>query len=115
MKVSVAAQTLSQSVSDAITFLRNLKMKQFKDSKATNDFLLLMNDTFDILNSKSKFGKHKKKPITNENICDIECFLSNAIDILKSLKDGNGVSIVKGPPQNVCFRLLHFCNFNFEH
>ena len=97
MKVSVAAQTLSHSVSAAITFLRNLKLQQFKGSKATSDFILLINDMFDILNSKSKFGKNNKKPITKENIADIESFLINGIDTLKSLKDQSGVPLAKGP------------------
>ncbi len=41
MKVSVAAQTLSHSVSAAITFLRNLKLQEFKDSKPTTDLSCL--------------------------------------------------------------------------
>ena len=57
MKVSVATQLFSNSVSAAITFLRNLKLKSFEDSKPTSDFVRLMNDMFDMLNSKSKFGK----------------------------------------------------------
>ena len=84
IKVSVAAQTLSHSVSAAITFLRNLKLPQFKDSKATSDFILLINDVFDILNSKSKFGKNYKKPISQENILDVEAYLMNGMETLKS-------------------------------
>ena len=52
---------------------------------------------FDILNSKSKFGKNYKKPITLENIFDIEAYLINGIETLKSLKDTAGVPLVKGP------------------
>ena len=83
MKVSVAAQTLSHSVSAAITFLRNFKCKS--------------NDMFDILNSKSKFGKNNKNPIAKENIADIESFLNDGIDTLKSLKDQCVVPLAKGP------------------
>ena len=75
MKVSVATQTLSHSVSAAITVLRNLKLQEGKDSRATSDFILLMNNLFDILNSKSKFRKKYKALIT----IDIEfscCLLS---------------------------------------
>ena len=97
MKVNIAAQTLSHSVSAAITFLRNLKLPQFKDSKATSDFILLMNDMFDILNSKSKFGMNHKKPITLENIFDIEAHLMNVTETFKSLKDTAGVPLIKGP------------------
>ena len=52
MKVSVAAQTLSHSVSTVITFLRNLQVPEFKESKATSEFILLMNNIFDILTHK---------------------------------------------------------------
>ena len=97
MKVSVAAQTYSHSVSAAITFLRNLKLKEFKDSKATSDFILLMNNLFDMLNSKSKFGKHTKKPIDLNNFYDIESSFKDGTEFLKSLKDTAGVPLIKGP------------------
>ena len=97
MKVSVAAQTLSHSVSAAITFLRNLQVPEFKDSKATSDFILLMNNLFDILNSKSKFGKYTKRPITLENFYEIEGYLMDGIETLKFLKDTAGTPIIRGP------------------
>ena len=97
MKVSVAAQTLSHSVSAAITFLRNLKLQEFKDSRATSDFILLMNNIFDILNSKSKFGKNYKAPITIDNFLGIEGHIQNAIEVLKSLKDEKGIFLKDGP------------------
>ena len=57
LKLSVATQIFSNSVYAAITFLRKLKLKGFEESKPTGDFILLMNDMFDMLNSKSKCGK----------------------------------------------------------
>ena len=99
MKVSVAAQTFSHSVSAAITFLRKLKLKDFQNSKATSDFILLMNNRFDMLNSKSKFGKNSKRPISNENVFDIEASLNDSVQFLRSLKDTGGNPLVKGPRQ----------------
>ena len=96
LKVSVAAQTLSHSVYAAITFLRNLKLKEFKDSKRTSDFILLLNNLFDILNSKSKFGKNYKKPITLENILEVEGYLKSGIETLNFLKDANGLPLLSG-------------------
>ena len=112
MKVSIAAQTLSHSVSAAITFLRNLKLPQFKDSKATSDFILLMNDMFDILSSKSKFGKNHKKAITLENILDIEAYLMNGTKTLKSLTDTAGVPLLRA--HGKCLLLdfaSHLCQY----
>ena len=97
MKVGIAAQTLSHSVAAAITFLRSLKLAEFRDSKATSEFILLMNNIFDILNSKSKFGKHTKQPITPDNILELQGYLNNGIDYLKSLKDTAGLPIINGP------------------
>ena len=120
MKVSVAAQTYSHSVSAAITFLRNLKLKEFKDSKPTSDFILLMNNLFDMLNSKSKFGKHTKKPMflmiwNNDLINDLDNFYDNesslkdGTEFLKSLKDTAGVPLIKGPQKLwfLCFSSIH--------
>ena len=47
-------------------------MPAFKESKATSEFILLMNNIFDILNSKSKFGKQKKRPITLKNFVKLK-------------------------------------------
>ena len=83
MNVSIAAQTLSASVSSAITFLRSRQVPEFQDSKATSDFVLLVNNIFDILNSKS-YETVKKH-------------LTEAIEILTSLKDLNGLKLIAGP------------------
>ena len=97
MNVSIAAQTLSASVSSAITFLRSLQVPEFQDSKATSDFVLLINNICDILNSKSKFGKKYKAPITKQNYATVTTHLTEAIEILTSLQDLNGLKLVAGP------------------
>jgi len=55
MKVKVAAQTLSFSVAAAINYLRELKLPNFRGSKQTTEFIMTMNNLFDVFNSKSKF------------------------------------------------------------
>ena len=97
MKVSVAAQTLSYSVSAVVTFLQNLQVHELKESKATSEFILLMNNIFDILNSKSRFGKHTKRPITLKIFYEIEGYLMDGIETLKYLKHTAGIPIIKGP------------------
>ena len=84
-------------VSEVITFLRNIKLTGFEDSKPTSDFILLMNDVFDALNSKSKFGKNTKQPINTSNFYEIEGRLHEAIVFLKCLKDTNGMPLIEGP------------------
>ena len=97
MKVKFATQLFSHSVSTAITFLRNIKLTGFEDSKPTNDFILLMNDVFDALNSKSKFGKYTKQPINTSNFYEIKGRLHEAIEFRKCLKDTNGMPLIEGP------------------
>ena len=106
MKVKFATQLFSHSVSAAITFLRNIKLIGFKDSKPTSDFILLMNDVFDALNSKSKFGKNTKQPINTSNFYEIEGRLHEAIAFLKCLKDTTGMPLIEGP-QNTF--VIGFC------
>ena len=106
MKVNVATQLFSHSVAAAITFLRNIKLKGFENSKPTSDFILLMNDLFDVLNSKSKFGKHRKQPINSNNFNDIQTILCDTVAFLKSLKDTNDLPLIQGPQKTF---LIGFC------
>ena len=97
MKVKVAAQTLSFSVAAAISYLRGLKLPKFKDSKPTTDFIEIMNNLFDVFNSKSKFGKVMKAPLTPENFEDTKDYVNNSIRYLKTLTDAAGKKIIDGP------------------
>lgn len=68
MKVRLATQTISRSVSDAITFLRDINYPNFSDSQATSDFVLKFNNLFDIFNSRNKFNKYTyKRPMSSQN------------------------------------------------
>ena len=57
---------------------------------------LPMNNMFDILNSKSKFGKLTKKQIILSSLLETEGYLQNGIEILKSLKDTAGQLLIHG-------------------
>ena len=55
MKVRFAVQVLSR-VSKSLWFCRaHLKLKQFEYSNATEEFILIMNDIFDLFNSNNKY------------------------------------------------------------
>lgn len=68
MKVRLATQTLSKSVSDALTFFReDLKNPAFANSEGTSNFVLKFNDLFDILNSRNRFAKYPfKRPLSQK-------------------------------------------------
>lgn len=53
MKVSLAAQTLSRSVSDSLKFCEMLKLKYFEKASDTCEPLEVFNHLFDVLNTKS--------------------------------------------------------------
>jgi pyruvate carboxylase len=64
MKVDLAAQSLSSSVTDAIGYCTNvLKLPQFKVSEATVKFIRTIDHLFDILNSRNPCAKCFKAPL----------------------------------------------------
>ncbi len=97
MKVAIAAQTLSNSVAAGIIYLRNLNLEQFKNGEETAEFIMKINNMFDILNSKSKFGKSYKGPLTIENLDELHHYVLDTISYLTELKDNNGVKLIDGP------------------
>lgn len=92
IKVAVAAQTLSISVAAGIMYLKSLK-----DSKPTADIINKINNIFDILNSKSKFGRYFKCPLRLEIIDEVEKYWNEVINYLKEIKEHDGRRIVDGP------------------
>lgn len=68
MKVRFAVQVFSSSVANALQMCRNvLHLENFQQSKATEDFLYMMNDLFDIFNSRNLRQKFYKCPINPNN------------------------------------------------
>ena len=97
MKVAIAAQTLSHSVAAGLMYLKNIEVPQFQDSGETAEFILTINNLFDILNSKNKYGKRYKSPITLDNLDELKCYVNETITYLTELKDSNGVKLIDGP------------------
>ncbi len=55
-QVHLATQTLSRSVTDALHWLgEDLKLEEFADSALTTEFIWVLDQLFDHLNSRSKF------------------------------------------------------------
>ena len=104
MKVAIAAQTLSHSVAAGLMYLKNIEVPQFQDSSETAKFILTINNLFDILNSKNKYGKHYKSPITLDNLDELKCYVNETITYLTELKDSNGVKLIDGPRKTFIFR-----------
>lgn len=94
MKTKFAAQTLSNSVADALELLEDcLDVPEFRGARATARFCRVFNNLFDVLNSRSKFGKGLKAPMTLENEAQWSKVLRESVAYIKGLKDGDGVSV----------------------
>jgi len=66
MKVKLATQLLSKLVADALFFCQNnLSLKDFEDCDGTIRFIRIINDAFDILNSRNIKSTGKKKHFVN--------------------------------------------------
>ncbi|KAL4136305.1 hypothetical protein QTP88_007853 [Uroleucon formosanum] len=89
MKVKLAAQTLSASTADALTFLKNMHMDNFHNVDATVIFCRNIDRLFDFLNTRNPFGKGFKSPIFPSNIDFLESVVVPIVQYLFSLKIQN--------------------------
>lgn len=96
MNVKLAAETLSNSVADALEFLQK-DCDQFKDAAATAEYIRNINDAFDIMNSTKSDGANGfKRPISRETIGEFTERFEEIIAYIKGLRvDGESVSILK--------------------
>lgn len=90
MKVSLAAQTLSNSVAVWMKFCREkFKNPDFLHSAATSQFCLYINNIFDLLSSRNLFSKTTRQCITPKNLDDIKVQV-NKWTYLSSLSNQGG-------------------------
>lgn len=95
MKVRLATQLLSRSVSEALFYCRDkLQLKEFRNCGPTADFILIMNNVFDILNSHkiSDFGF--KQATCSNNIENIRLFLFDFSRYINNLKFLDGTHVL---------------------
>jgi len=58
MNVKLAAQVMSNSVSNALLFCDQLGDNSFKGSQGTAEFCALVTNAFDMMNCRTKFSKN---------------------------------------------------------
>ena len=96
MKVKLATQLFSQSVANAIEYYDvHLSLPQFKNSAATTNFLKLIDNTFDILNSRNMNVIGFKKGLKEDNFLDIIEYLQKSKNYLLNLKNSFGKLLVE--------------------
>lgn len=89
MKGGLPTQTFSKSVAQALLFCKEIQIQEFSNVP-TAEFIQLINDVFDILNSRKVFSYGFKKPINRDYFPDIK----NKID--EFVKYVNGIKINTG-------------------
>ena len=94
-QVSLAAQTLSNSVAKALDFMRLLGIEQFANSEGTSLLIIVIDQTFDVLNVRTPFGKGYKRPLSAENLHELKLFSESVESFICSLEDLHGNQIVK--------------------
>ena len=95
MKVSLAAQTLSSSVADAIAFMRDImKHPDFAESEATCEFLHIIDRLFDFTNSRNPFEKGFKAPLSKKNEIQWQKVFTESVDYFAQLKCSGDVSLL---------------------
>ena len=106
MSTVLALQVLSNSVADSIDYCREvLGLKQFKGSEATTNFLRVFNNLFDVLNSKSKYGKHLKGPLVKTDSSFISMF-EKTRHYITTLRLPNEKLLIESPRNRVFVGLL---------
>lgn len=96
MKVSLAAQTLSRSVSCALLFCKEKQIPGFEGVEATAEFAAVVDDTFDLTNSCHPLALGSKAPIRVNNKETILTRIDKASRYLRGLKDTTGRPLIQG-------------------
>ena len=94
MKGQIAAQTLSISVAGALEFLMSGGIPLFIDAAGTIKFIRTIDKIFDILNSRTSFGKGYKQPIRFPNGNYIINSLNGIVEYLFSLRVSSGQKLL---------------------
>jgi len=113
MKVNLAAQTLSSSVATALEICEtDLELKKFEGASATARFCKIVNDCFDLLNSKNIFNKNSgKAPISRENLEEMKIRVDVSVNYMKNLKINKTfvsllIFVFEYPEESYIIRLL---------
>ena len=113
MKVKYAAQVMSRSVSLSLKYCREtLNLKEFRGSEATEEFLLRINDIFDLLNSRCKYSTSyypMKNALSLENKDIWLPAFEKTSNYLLGLKNMKGECLVKYDSRKIGF-LGILCN-----
>ena len=76
--------------------------ERYGNVDATIEFLEIINNTFDILNSKSQLGRDFKSPITVNNYIEKKEYLNKSKEYLMTLRTSQGQMLYKSRRLFIC-------------
>ena len=96
--MSLAAQTLSRSIADALEFLeKDLYLSEFQGSESTVRFIRTIDSLFDILNSRNPNAEGFKAPLRLSNEENWRPFLLETVNYLLYLTDVGNIPLWTTP------------------
>ena len=100
MNVKLATQTLSRSVADSLLYLKNSKTygQEFCHVDATAEFCKMVNDSFDVLNCRSRYSRRfesHKVPIDVNTKETLRSYVEEIKTYLLALELENGRTVVR--------------------
>lgn len=104
MKVSLAAQTFSNSTANSLKSLMDRRYPGFENASGTIEFTKRMNKLFDVLNSDQQCGNIFKSSITSETSSEIIPFLDDTAEYLKALTFEKGKNPIVESRSKVGFK-----------
>lgn len=111
MNVLKAAQTLSISTATSLEYLCAEKEQHFIGSESTSQYCRVINNLFDIMNTKRMhLDEHFRQPMTEQNIQEIAAYFETARQYLKGLKiveNGKMKPILKSRSYTPYFGFYH--------
>ncbi|XP_007945029.2 DNA transposase THAP9 [Orycteropus afer afer] len=96
IKINCAAQIFSESVASALECFLSAGLPPFQNCIGTIHFLRLINNLFDVFNSRNCYGKGLKGPLLLKTYNKVNHLLTEAKTIFVSLCDTNNNQIIKG-------------------
>ena len=93
MKVRLAAQTLSSSVSKALEFLQTKQLAGFTDTSGTQKFIYYVDRLFDTFNSRSPKATGYKRSLSREVFLSVIPFLNECRQVLLTMTDASGKKV----------------------
>lgn len=110
MKVRLATHLFTECIATALEFCANVfQIEDFKGTRPTIKFIKLMNNLFDVLDSRSSLQFNYKKPLWRTNFDNVSISLDNVDTYIAGLKTHVSGSLQLDTNRHTGFLGLNVC------